>query len=59
MEKLEAYKANPDAFDNQGILKNASPEIRQRIIEGRVRHLENEIQNFRSQIAAIRNRNMI
>ena len=49
--KLAQYKANPDAYDNQGILKNApTPEIRQRIIDGRVRHLETEINTFRKQV---------
>ncbi|MFO0961199.1 MAG: hypothetical protein U0800_27780 [Isosphaeraceae bacterium] len=50
-QKLKDYQANPDAYDNQGFLKNApSPEVRQRIIDGRVRHLENEIKNFEKQI---------
>jgi len=46
-QKLEDYKANPDAYDNKGILKNASPERRQSIINGRVRHLQREIDAFR------------
>ncbi|SFB64953.1 hypothetical protein SAMN05216266_1515 [Amycolatopsis marina] len=50
-DKLAAYRANPDAFDNKGILKNApTPEIRQRIIDGRIRHLEAEIKTFQRQI---------
>ncbi|WP_104398552.1 RHS repeat-associated core domain-containing protein [Vibrio penaeicida] len=50
-EKLEAYKKDPDAFDNKGFLKNApSDEIRQRIIDGRVRHLEKEIIDFQKSI---------
>ncbi|MBK9262152.1 MAG: RHS repeat-associated core domain-containing protein [Polyangiaceae bacterium] len=50
-QKLEAYKVNPDAFDNKGFLKNApTPEIRQRIIESRIHHLETEIMNFRKLI---------
>ncbi|MFI6999057.1 PA14 domain-containing protein [Nocardia sp. NPDC050175] len=54
--KLQAYKANPDAYDNKEFLKNApSEEVRQNIIEGRVRHLEHEIQNFKDEIARIRN----
>jgi hypothetical protein len=40
---LEQYRKNPDAFDNQGYLKNApSPEIRQQIIDKRIRHLQTE-----------------
>lgn len=49
--KLEEYKANPDAFDNKGFLKNApTPEIRQKIIDTRIRHLETEIRGFKKQI---------
>jgi hypothetical protein len=49
--KLDAYKRNPDAFDNKGFLKNApSQEIRERIIEGRIQHLEGEIRGFQNQI---------
>jgi hypothetical protein len=50
-QKLVDYKANPDAFDNQGILKNApSSEVRQRIINGRIKHLEDEIRAFEKAI---------
>jgi RHS repeat-associated protein len=43
-KKLEDYKANPEKFDNKDFLKNApTKEIRDRIIKGRVKHLENEI----------------
>jgi hypothetical protein len=52
--KLAAYRANPDAFDNQGFLRNApSPEVRKRIVDGRIRHLEGEIANFQRQIATL------
>lgn len=48
IKKLEDYKANPDAFDNKGFLKNApTDEIRERIINGRIKHLEDEIKAFR------------
>jgi hypothetical protein len=50
-EKLEQYKADPDAFDNKDFLKNApDEEARQRIIEGRIRKLQGQIENFRKQI---------
>lgn len=50
-QKLETYKDDPDAFDNQGLLKNApSVEIRQRIIQGRIKHLEDEIRAFEKAI---------
>jgi hypothetical protein len=53
-QKLEAYRADPDSFDNKGILTNApTPEIRQRIIDGRIRHLESEIRTFQNQIEDI------
>ncbi len=49
--KLDAYRRDPDAFDNLGYLERApSPEIRQRIIDGRIRHLENEINTFQDQV---------
>lgn len=49
--KLEAYRANPSAFDNLGILERApTAEIRQSIIDGRFRHLTNEIRAFQDQI---------
>src|SRR5690606_6072033 len=50
--KLADYMDNPDAFDNQGFLANAPNEaIREAIIERRIAHLQNEINNFRKQIA--------
>jgi RHS repeat-associated protein len=45
-DKLAEYIKNADAFDNKGILKNASPELRQRIVEGRINHLQQEIKAF-------------
>ncbi len=49
--KLEAYRANPAAYDNLGILERApTAEIRQSIIDGRIRHLTNEIKAFQDQI---------
>jgi hypothetical protein len=55
LEKLEAYKKNPEAFDNLGYLQNApSAEVRNQIINARIRHLEHEIANFEKQIAEAR-----
>ncbi len=49
--KLEAYQANPAAYDNLGILERApTAEIRQSIIDGRIRHLTNEMKAFQDQI---------
>jgi hypothetical protein len=53
-KKLSDYRANPDAFDNLGLLKNAPTlEIRQRIIDGRIRHLELEIKTFTDQMTKL------
>lgn len=42
--KLDAYKAGPWAYDNQGLLKKTpNDEVRQRNIHGRINHLEEEI----------------
>jgi hypothetical protein len=54
-QKLGDYLENPDAYDNKGFLKNApSDEIRQRIIDGRARHLQQEIKTFQDNIAKIK-----
>jgi RHS repeat-associated protein len=50
-KKLSEYMQNPDGFDNKGVLKNASPELRQKIIDGRVRNLQEQIANFAKQLA--------
>ncbi|MEO6086702.1 MAG: hypothetical protein ABIQ18_26670 [Umezawaea sp.] len=49
-QKLEAYRKDPDAFDNPGILRGKSQEIRERIINGRIRHLETKIRGFQEQL---------
>jgi hypothetical protein len=51
--KLDDYIADPDAYDNLGILQGKTPEVRQRIIDGRVRHLQTEINTFQSNINKI------
>ncbi|NUO03095.1 MAG: hypothetical protein HUU01_20995 [Saprospiraceae bacterium] len=56
IEKLKKYKQDPLKFDNQGLLKNApSEQIRQKIIDARVAHLEQEIQTFYHNILKIIN----
>jgi RHS repeat-associated protein len=51
VKKLEDYKANPDAYDNKGFLQNApSQQIRERIIQKRIKHLEDEIRAIRKAI---------
>ncbi len=52
--KLAAYIANPDAFDNRGFLANApSEEVRQRIIQGRINHLQNEINTWQRRVSEL------
>ncbi len=54
-QKKADYIKNPDKYDNQGYLKNAGSDqaLRQRIIEGRIRHLDHEIRTFQDQIDQI------
>lgn len=48
------YRADPDAYDNLGFLRNApSDAIRQRIIDGRIRHLQSELNAFQKGIDRI------
>ncbi|MDD2793852.1 MAG: hypothetical protein PHD73_11780 [Sediminibacterium sp.] len=42
-QKLKDYKADPDKNDNKGLLKDAKPEVREKIINGRVKELERQI----------------
>lgn len=52
IKKLEDYRANPEAADNLGTLRNApTPETRQKIIDGRIRSLEKHIRVFEQEIA--------
>jgi len=54
-KKLADYIANPDAFDNRGFLQNApNEEIRQSIIQGRINHLQNEINTWRQRIIELK-----
>jgi RHS repeat-associated protein len=53
--KLNAYIEDPYAFDNQGLLRNApNDEVRQAIINGRINHLQHEIDNWRNQVDYLR-----
>ncbi|WP_434058078.1 RHS repeat domain-containing protein [Acinetobacter thutiue] len=50
-EKLREYISNPDKYDNKGFLKNApNQEVRRRIIDGRIKHLLQEIKTFKEQL---------
>ena len=54
-QKITTYKTNPDSFDNKGFLRDApNDEIRKQIINGRIKHLKNEIRVFKKNIKKIR-----
>jgi RHS repeat-associated protein len=54
-KKLKDYQENPDASDNQGLLRDAqSPEIRGKIIQGRCNKLGTEIEGFRKQLKRLK-----
>lgn len=56
IDKLEKYKQNPLKYDNLGLLKNApSEQVRQKVIQSRIAHLEKEIQAFYNNIVKIIN----
>jgi len=51
IKKLEEYKANPYKFDNKSFLQNdPNDQIRQKIIQTRISHLEKEILTFYNNI---------
>ncbi|MEG5016529.1 MULTISPECIES: S8 family serine peptidase, partial [unclassified Microcoleus] len=53
-KKLNDYIANPDAYDNDGRLKNApNPQIRQQIIQGRINALQKQIKKQRDELIKI------
>ncbi|MTI88903.1 MAG: RHS repeat protein [Balneolaceae bacterium] len=49
-QKLADFKENPDKFDNRGILKNASHGNRKKIIEGRIKALQKQIQKQKNEL---------
>ena len=49
-KKLDDFKANPDKFDNKGLLKSASPENRKKIIEGRIKSLQKQIKRQQDEL---------
>lgn len=48
-KKLKEYMANPNLYDNKNFLAGASPEIKQQIINGRIKNLQKQIENFKNQ----------
>ena len=53
--KLADYIKNPDACDNLGLLKKVSPDIRQKIIAGRVKELNSQITRQTTDLTLINN----
>lgn len=53
-KKLQNYLTNPDAYDNQGLLTN-TPEIRQKLIEGRAKALQKQIDKQTRELQKIDN----
>lgn len=51
--KLADYRKDPFSQDNKGLLKDQPPEIQKRIIEGRVRELETQLEKQRSELKKI------
>ena len=52
-EKLKEYIENPEACDNKGFLQNVSEELKQKIIQARIKSLTDQINNFHDQINKI------
>jgi RHS repeat-associated protein len=53
-QKLDDYTQNPDAYDNQGKLEDVSPEMREKIIQGRIKSLEKQIQKQKNELDKIK-----
>ena len=51
IKKLVDYIKNPDAFDNKEFLKK-NPGRRDQIIDGRIKSLQKQIENFKKQLEA-------
>jgi RHS repeat-associated protein len=51
LQKLQDYIADPEGHDNLGTLKN-NPGLRERLIDGRIRALQRQINNFRKLLDA-------
>ena len=53
-EKLSDYEENPDAYDNDGRLRNApSQEIREKIIQGRIKELTRQINRQSTDLGSV------
>ncbi len=56
IERLKAYKKNPDAHDNKGHLQRAGDNLirRQSIIDGRIKGLTHSINDYQNQINSLK-----
>lgn len=52
-QKLADYRKDPFSQDNKGLLKDQPPEIQQKIIDGRVRELERQLEKQKSELRKI------
>ncbi|HYH96694.1 hypothetical protein [Hyalangium sp.] len=52
-QKLNDYRKDPFSQDNKGLLKDQPPEIQKKIIEGRVRELERQIEKQKSELKIV------
>jgi len=52
-QKLDDYLRDPDAFDNKGLLRVASPEIREKIIQGRTNALRKQLRKQQGELEKI------
>lgn len=52
-QKLKDYKRDPFAHDNKGKLQGKSPEVQQKIIQGRIRELQRQINKHEGELEKI------
>lgn len=51
--QVEHVQEDPFSQDNKGLLKDQPPEIQKKIIEGRVRELETQLEKQRGELKKI------
>lgn len=54
LANLKDYRSNPDAFDNKGMLSKVSHEARSKIVDSRIRSVENQTNTFKNDIKNIK-----
>lgn len=53
-QKLADYLADPDAHDNKGMLQGKTPELREKIIQGRANAIRKQIKKQRGELEKIK-----